>query len=342
MSVVVLLTQAGVVAGSVLATLPVGEQLRQGVAEVSRSGNRMTILQRSASAKFDWTAFSVGAGHHLEIQQPSPEAFIVHRVVGDSVPSRIDGTLNANGRVYLLNPNGILIGRTARIDAAGLVAAAMTTDEMTSPAPPVNLVRDQYGRVTNEGVIRIRQGGVLTLAGAGEVAQGGVVWARRGTVGIGQGTHATLDEQGTLVSVNDYGLVKIQDAVRASGVTEVPGGRVEIKTGASTPVVLGPLWTAALSIDRPLSLRFSIEDKRYDGTDAARAESESATGIDLSGSNVKLLTRYRFDTPAAGRGKPVTAEAELTGFRRKGGGRASLRMETPVGRPGRGTILSPE
>ena len=54
--------------------------------------------------------------------QPPALSSVLNRVTGGN-PSLILGSLQSNGRVLLINPNGIVFGAGAQIDVAGLVIA---------------------------------------------------------------------------------------------------------------------------------------------------------------------------------------------------------------------------
>jgi large exoprotein involved in heme utilization and adhesion len=53
---------------------------------------------------------------------------VLNRVVGGD-PSSILGTLQSNGRVFLINPNGIMFGAGAQINVAGLVASTLNLSD---------------------------------------------------------------------------------------------------------------------------------------------------------------------------------------------------------------------
>jgi filamentous hemagglutinin family protein len=47
---------------------------------------------------------------------------VLNRVIGQD-PSSLLGRLQSNGRVFLINPNGIVFGTGSRMDVGGLVAS---------------------------------------------------------------------------------------------------------------------------------------------------------------------------------------------------------------------------
>ena len=70
----------------------------------------------------------LGAGEITRFLQQSASSAVLNRVVG-AMPSSIMGQLLSNGRVYLINPHGILFGAGARIDVAGLVASTLQMND---------------------------------------------------------------------------------------------------------------------------------------------------------------------------------------------------------------------
>jgi filamentous hemagglutinin family protein len=60
--------------------------------------------------------------------QPSASAIAVNRIL-DTNGTQILGRLNANGQVYLINPNGILFGQGAQVNVGGLVASTLDLND---------------------------------------------------------------------------------------------------------------------------------------------------------------------------------------------------------------------
>ncbi len=90
---------------------------------MNRQGNLLSITN-SPGAIINWRAFSIGSNEITRFIQQSSASSVLNRVVGAD-PSVILGALQSNGRVFLINPNGILFGAGAQIDVAGLVASTL-------------------------------------------------------------------------------------------------------------------------------------------------------------------------------------------------------------------------
>ena len=68
--------------------------------------------------------FSIGAGKLAEFFQPDKDSAVLNRVTGH-LGSEIQGRLAADGRVILINPNGIVVGPDGRIDTAGFIGSTL-------------------------------------------------------------------------------------------------------------------------------------------------------------------------------------------------------------------------
>src|SRR3954462_14644846 len=82
----------------------------------------VTINQFSDKAIINWNLFNIGIGEKTTFIQPSANAIALNRIVGGLGPSQILGTLDANGKVFVVNPDGIIFGAGAVITTAGFLA----------------------------------------------------------------------------------------------------------------------------------------------------------------------------------------------------------------------------
>jgi filamentous hemagglutinin family protein len=98
--------------------LPAGGQVAAGQATISTLGSTMNVTQASAKAILDWTSFGIGAKETVDFCQPSASSVALNRVVGTSA-SAIYGHLEANGQVFLVNPNGVYFAPGAQVDVGG-------------------------------------------------------------------------------------------------------------------------------------------------------------------------------------------------------------------------------
>lgn len=83
----------------------------------------------NSNALIDWTAFNIGEHESLNFAFTKDYLNVINHVTGSEM-SQLLGTLNAkNGNVYLINPNGILVGGGARIDAGSLILSTLNAED---------------------------------------------------------------------------------------------------------------------------------------------------------------------------------------------------------------------
>ncbi|WP_334022175.1 filamentous hemagglutinin N-terminal domain-containing protein, partial [Burkholderia orbicola] len=96
-----------------------------GDARIERPNAAQTIIhQTSDRAVIQWSNFNIGPGEGVSFRQPGEGSATLNQVVS-SDPTQILGSLQANGRVFIVNPNGVLFGRGASVDVGGLVASSL-------------------------------------------------------------------------------------------------------------------------------------------------------------------------------------------------------------------------
>ena len=115
---------AGMTASGLAMAVPTGAQFVSGSVGVSVNPTYTLIKQFSDRAIVNWNDFSIANGELVNIEQPDANSILLNRVV-TSTPSVISGTLNANGRVLLVNPNGITFGSNAQVNVGSLIASSL-------------------------------------------------------------------------------------------------------------------------------------------------------------------------------------------------------------------------
>ena len=139
-------------AGTPAFALPQGEQVQSGQATFDRSqSDVLNIHQSSDKMIADYQGFSIAGHEAVNFLQPSSSSIALNRVVGAD-PSNIFGTLTATGKIFLINPNGVLFGPSAHVDTHGLVASTLniTNDDFLNGNYRFN---NPGGNVLNQGRI---------------------------------------------------------------------------------------------------------------------------------------------------------------------------------------------
>ncbi len=107
-------TSAFASGGAVAPTaLPTAPTVTVGQATVASKGSQMTVTEATATAAINWGSFNIGSAAGVTFVQPSSKSVVLNRVLSGD-PSQIYGTLKANGIVFLINPQGVLVGKGAR------------------------------------------------------------------------------------------------------------------------------------------------------------------------------------------------------------------------------------
>ena len=193
------------------------------------AGTTMRIDQTTEKAGIDWTRFSIGAGESVRVVQPGPTSLLVSRVTGLD-PSVILGRLDANGRVFLTNPRGVIFGAGAQVDVGGLVATTLRLGDADALAGRWRLQAapgDVGAALINDGSLRATDGpngGTIALV-APQVVNRGSIEASRVSLAAVSAVQLDLDGDG-LILFN----ARPADAARLDQLGRVvaDGGRAEL------------------------------------------------------------------------------------------------------------------
>jgi filamentous hemagglutinin family protein len=177
-------------------SLPTNGQVTAGSASIgTQSNGSMTITQTSNSAVINWQSFNIGQGNSVTFVQPDASSAVLNRVTGTTTTT-IAGQLNANGQVYLINPNGIAITSTGTVDTGAFVASTLGISNDDFMAGKRTFTgKGASAAVTNAGAITIDRGGYMALIG-GSVDNTGTITVPMGKVALSSGEQATLDLSG--------------------------------------------------------------------------------------------------------------------------------------------------
>jgi filamentous hemagglutinin family protein len=220
------------------ASLPQGGVISVGQGTVVSNGsNEMIIKQTSDKLGINWQSFNVGADGHVIFDQPGKHSVALNRVIG-SDGSAILGKIDANGQVFLINPNGVIFGKDSKVNVGGLVASTLDISDEDFKAGNYKLaaVAGDAGVVVNNGSLQAAEGGYIALLGK-TVKNNGLIKARLGTAAMAAGDAMTLDFSGD-------GLINVQvtkSAVKAlvdnQGLIQADGGSVLMTARATNALM---------------------------------------------------------------------------------------------------------
>lgn len=241
---------AMVIGGSARAN-PVGGQVVAGEATISApDAKTVQIDQSSPKAIVHWQSFNIDAGETTRFVQPDASAWTLNRVTGDVAPSVILGTIEANGNIAIINPDGILFGQGARVDVGGLVATTndIANDDFMAGRFHFTQPGNPSASIVNEGSISIADYGLAAFVAPG-VRNSGVITARMGRVALAAGNTFTLDLYGDdliRLQVGDEIAAEVidvatgepvADLVKNEGRISANGGTVALKAATARRAV---------------------------------------------------------------------------------------------------------
>ncbi len=217
--------------------LPTGEQLVAGQATVNTpSAGQMQIDQTSQQAIINWQGFSIALNEAVNIQQPNAQAALLNRVVGQDA-SQIQGQLKANGQVYLVNPNGVVFGKSAQVDVGGLIASTHNIKDSDFLNGIQHFTQDNAtGTVDNQGTINVPDGGVVALIGS-QVSNTGSITAPKGTAIFAAGKTVDLDFKGDGLVEVKVSEAALNAQITNKGAIQADGGRVVLTAKAAGQLI---------------------------------------------------------------------------------------------------------
>lgn len=192
---------------------------------------QVSINQHTQKLIIDWNSFNIGADERVAFNQPGASSIALNRVNGLS-PSSILGRMDANGQVFLVNPNGIVFGKGAEVNVGGLVASTKLLSDADFNAGNYRFAGTSEAAVLNQGVIAARDRGSVALLGA-KVSNQGVIQARLGRIALAAGGAFTVNFDGNgLLDLRMDGAA-LSALAENGGMLSADGGHVLMTTKAA-------------------------------------------------------------------------------------------------------------
>jgi filamentous hemagglutinin family protein len=206
------------------------------------TGTVRTVTQTTAKAFLDWTSLNVPQDHTLRFEQPDAAAIALNRVTGTS-GSFIDGLIEANGQVWILNPNGVFISPTGRITTRGFLASTgniSDTDFMNDTSQFIIQNSGSSASIVNHGSIISDLG--YTILNASAVLNGGEISANRGAVLLASADNMGISfDEGRLISYslnNNFFSSTLRDITNTGTIT-ADGGLIAMSLASALGAISG-------------------------------------------------------------------------------------------------------
>lgn len=294
--------------------LPQHHTTVSGNVTVTTTADKMTIKQDSNKAQINWKSFDIGENKEVKFEQPDENAVAYNRVTGGNA-SQIQGKLTANGKVYLANPNGVIITKGAQINVAGLLA---TTKDLENISENINkftrkakqdgqvvknrqVLKDgqviKEGQVINEGNITAQD--FVVLNGDEVINKGNINVEKNSTINgkvyLSSGDNFTftlLPDSGISVALEDNtvrGIVQNEGIIKAGDITLNAKGR---KEALDSLVVNNGVLEATKVSNRNGKVVLSADEIKLNDKSDIKGESEVAfTSNNGLENNIKITSQ---------------------------------------------------
>lgn len=208
---------------------PLDGVITSGTGTIAQAGAVTNITQSTSKLSINWQDFGIATGETVNFLQPSAMSIALNRVVGQN-PSQIFGNLNANGQVFVLNPNGVLFGAGAQVNVGGLVASTLNLTDADFNAGRFTFSNGGVvgsGVVDNQGALNAANGGYIALIST-NVTNTGSINAQQGMAALAAGNTVTLNlNNGSLLGYTiDAGTASA--LINNGGLISANGGQVLI------------------------------------------------------------------------------------------------------------------
>ncbi|WDH37091.1 GLUG motif-containing protein [Pseudomonas chlororaphis] len=227
----------GLLAQAPAFALPGGAAVVAGDAGIHTTvdGKHMTVDQKSNKLITNWNEFSVAGDESVSFHQPGSSSIALNRVLGTN-GSDIQGRIDANGKVFLINPNGVVFGKSAQVNVGGLVASTQNISDKDFLDGTYRFAGNSSSAVSNAGQITASEGGSVALLGA-QVSNSGVIQAQMGSVALGAGKDFSVNFDGNgLLNLQVNGAA-VDALVQNGGLLKADGGQV-LMTASSASSLL--------------------------------------------------------------------------------------------------------
>ncbi len=309
---------------------PTGERVVRGDVRFERRGNE-TLIYAGRNSIIRYRGFDIARGETVRFVQPDAASRVLNRI-DSAAPTRIDGNLLANGRVYLINPAGVYFGQGAVVNVAGLYAgAAQLTDR--DFLGNVDRFTGGTGAVVNEGRI---EAGLVALVG-GQVANLGAIVSPQGTVVMAAGRDVVVGPRDGNV------VVRLTPGGPGAPASVVNTGTIDARGGRATMAAGDVLGAAMFNSGRVAARSVRVEgvgasDVRVGGTIDASSARGAGGDVRITGERV-ALEGATIDASGGGGGGTIVVGAGARASRETGVDAGSVLRADSTGSADAGRVL---
>ena len=290
---------------------PTGPTVVNGTVNFVTNGNTLNITNTPGSI-INWQQFNIQQNELTRFLQQNSQSTVLNRITGQD-PSQIFGQLQSNGKVLLLNPNGVVFGPNASVDVFGLVASSLNLTD-------ADFLANRYyfdsgsrtagaGSVLNQGSITTPVGGSVYLVG-GNLTNSGIITSPQGQVLLAAGNAVTLADTATpamnvTLSATNNQAVNLGTISAAGGSIDIYGALVNQQ---------GALNADSASVDAQGRITLKATDTTtVSGTISATNSQGAGGNVQVLGDKVTLTSTSSIDASGATQGGTVLVGGDWQG-----------------------------
>lgn len=259
-----------------------------GTATMQVDGNKTTI-RNSVNAIINWKQFNIGQNEMVQFLQESNNSAVFNRVTSDQI-SQLKGILDSNGQVFLINPNGITIGKDAIINTNGFTASTLDISNENIKARNFTLEQTKdkaLAEIVNHGLITVGKDGSVNLIG-GKVKNEGVISVNGGSISLLAGQKITISD--IINPTITYSIAAPKNEAVNLGEIFAKGGNINVR--AATIRNKGKLSADSVSKDKSGNIILSAKEGEAEISGVISAQNQQAKGgkLMITGDKVTLKT----------------------------------------------------
>lgn len=218
-------------------SLPQIKEIAAGHAEIERSESSL-VVSTSERAIINYESFNIAGKERVQFNQPTASSSVLNRVVGQD-PSSILGSIQSNGKVFLVNPHGVYFGPTASVNVGSLVVSALDiadSDFLNDHFEFTLQKGSERALIHNLGHLAVSPEGSILLI-APHIRNEGILTARAGRVAYLSGEKVSVDFVGDgLVGFAVRG--ELESAlIEHLGSIQAPEGNVHLRMKTADKII---------------------------------------------------------------------------------------------------------
>ncbi|PRL95042.1 Heme/hemopexin-binding protein precursor [Haemophilus influenzae] len=273
---------------SVLASGLQGMDVVHGTATMQVDGNK-TIIRNSVDAIINWKQFNINQNEMVQFLQENNNSAVFNRVTSNQI-SQLKGILDSNGQVFLINPNGITIGKDAIINTNGFTASTLDISNENIKAHNFTLEQTKdkaLAEIVNHGLITVGKDGSVNLIG-GKVKNEGVVSVNGGSISLLAGQKITISDIANPTIT--YSIAAPENEAVNLGNIFTKGGKINVR--AANIRNQGKLSADSVSKDKSGNIVLSAKEGEAEIGGVISAQNQQAKGgkLMITGDKVTLKT----------------------------------------------------